>query len=285
MQLTYSFTVPVPVAQAWSVLLDVERVAPCIPGATLTSFSGDEFAGNVQVKVGPVNLTYQGKGRFVERDEEQRRVVMQASGRDRRGNGTAAGTVTATLRATDGDPGATEVSMVADLAVTGRPAQFGRGMITDVGGKLVGQFATCLASRLAEGQAAAPEPAGAPGSIVEAATAAPPSPATSVGEPAPAVTGVEPSPAAAPEPAPTLGAAAPATSVAPATPVEPVAPATVAAPASGSSVDSVTRRAPEPAPPVDLLAVGAGPLLRRVMPYVIGFVLGALVMWVVLRRT
>ncbi|HET6211843.1 MAG TPA: SRPBCC family protein, partial [Micromonosporaceae bacterium] len=218
-----AFTVPVPLAQAWAVLLDVERVAPCVPGATLTVFDEDSFSGDVRLKVGPISLTYQGKGRFVERDEEHRRVVMEATGRDRRGNGTAAGKVTATLRTADEDPGSTLVAMVADLAVTGRPAQMGRGMITEVGGKLIGQFADCLAARLAE---SAPSTVDAKPSTVE------PVPSTVETEPATA------------EPA---------------------------------------RAEPARAEPVDLLAVtGVTPALRRAMPYVIGFVAGALVMWALL---
>lgn len=158
MQLEYDFTVPVPVSRAWAVLLDLEQVAPCVPGATLTSYDGDEFAGTVKVKLGPVSLTYRGKGRFVTRDEDVGRVVVEASGHDARGAGTAAATGTMTLRQAD-DPAATVVTVAADLSVTGRPAQFGRGMITEVGGKLVGQFADCLARRLAEAAAEPPVPA------------------------------------------------------------------------------------------------------------------------------
>ncbi|WP_426634727.1 SRPBCC family protein [Planosporangium sp. 12N6] len=145
---------PVPVDQAWEILLDLPRVAPCMPGATLTGVDGDTFTGTVKVKLGPIALTYQGKGHFVERDETGRRVVISASGRDTRSAGTATATVTAVLAA---DGGATRVAVDTDLSVTGRPAQFGRGMIADVGGKLIGQFADCLARTLA-----APEPTPAP---------------------------------------------------------------------------------------------------------------------------
>ncbi|MGN9913049.1 SRPBCC family protein [Phytohabitans sp. LJ34] len=146
MKLDHSFTVPVPVDEAWRVLLDVPRVAPCMPGATLTDFDGEAFTGTVKVKVGPIVLTYTGKGRFVERDEAARRVVVEASGRDTRASGTAAATVTATLEP-EGD--ATRVEVTTDLTVTGKPAQFGRGMLSDVGGRLIGQFADCLAAELA----------------------------------------------------------------------------------------------------------------------------------------
>src|SRR6266542_4245372 len=101
MRLEHSFVVPVPVDQAWGVLLDVERIAPCMPGAALTEYSGDDFAGTVRVKLGPVNLLYKGSGRFLERDEAARRVVLEASGRDTRSAGTAAATVTSTLHPAD----------------------------------------------------------------------------------------------------------------------------------------------------------------------------------------
>jgi carbon monoxide dehydrogenase subunit G len=155
MRLEHSFTVPVPVGMAWDVLLDVARVAACMPGATLSGVDGDAFTGSVKVKVGPIALTYQGKGRFVERDEATHRVVMEASGKDVRSAGTAAATVTAVLTEA-GDH--TKVEVSTDLNVTGRPAQFGRGMIADVGAKLIGQFADCLANTLGAEAEPAPEP-------------------------------------------------------------------------------------------------------------------------------
>jgi carbon monoxide dehydrogenase subunit G len=162
MRLDHNFTVPVPVDEAWQVLLDVPRIAPCMPGAALTEFDGDTFAGTVKVKLGPIGLTYRGTGRFVERDEAARRVVIEASGRDTRAAGTAAATVTATL-VPEGD--STRVEVGTDLTVTGKPAQFGRGMLADVSGKLIGQFAVCLASTLAASPAVAEpdaEPVAAP---------------------------------------------------------------------------------------------------------------------------
>ncbi|MEN3305144.1 MAG: uncharacterized protein V7603_1346 [Micromonosporaceae bacterium] len=174
MRLDHNFTVPVPVDEAWKVLLDLPRVAPCMPGATLTGVEGDAFTGTVKVKLGPIGLTYQGKGRFVERDEAAHRVVIEASGRDARAAGTAAATVTATLIA-QGE--ATRVDVLTDLTVTGRPAQFGRGMLADVSGKLINQFAGCLADTItgpAPSAAESPEPADALSSPVEAPQAAAP---------------------------------------------------------------------------------------------------------------
>lgn len=152
MKLEHNFTVPVPADQAWEVLLDLQRVAPCMPGATLTGVEGDGFTGNVKVKLGPIMLTYNGKGRFVERDVAARRVVIEASGRDTRSAGTASATVTAQLT----EEGAqTRVDVVTDLSITGKPAQFGRSMISDVSAKLLGQFAECLAGKLGQSQTAA----------------------------------------------------------------------------------------------------------------------------------
>ena len=146
MKLENEFTVPVPVERAWEVMLDVERIAPCVPGATLTGVEDDVVTGSVKVKVGPIQMTYGGKARFLIRDEAARRVVIEASGKDTRGGGTAAATVTATL--TD-DGGTTRATVETDLTVTGRPAQFGRGVLSDVARQLIDQFASCLAKELA----------------------------------------------------------------------------------------------------------------------------------------
>jgi carbon monoxide dehydrogenase subunit G len=149
-QLENSFTVPVPVDEAWRVLLDIERIAPCMPGAALDSVTGDDFTGRVKVKLGPINLTYQGKASFIEKDEAAHKAVIDARGKDQRGNGTAAAVVTAKLRA---EGTITRVDVLTDLNITGRPAQFGRGVMTDVGNKLLGQFADKLAAQLGEGDA------------------------------------------------------------------------------------------------------------------------------------
>lgn len=145
MQLEHSFTVPVGVDEAWSTLTDIERVVPCMPGAALESVEGDGLTGSVKVKVGPITLTYKGRAEWIERDEAAHRASMRAQGKDPRGNSTAAATVSMSLHmADDGSPG-TLVRVVTDLDITGRPAQFGRGVMVDVGNKLIGQFADCLA--------------------------------------------------------------------------------------------------------------------------------------------
>jgi carbon monoxide dehydrogenase subunit G len=145
-KLEHSFTVPADLETVWQAVLDPERVAPCMPGATLGEVTGDTFKGQVKVKVGPISLLYKGSGEFLEKSETDRRVVIKASGKDARGNGTASATVTVTLRA-EGE--ATAGSVDTDLSITGKPAQFGRGLISEVGGKILDAFATCLASKLA----------------------------------------------------------------------------------------------------------------------------------------
>jgi carbon monoxide dehydrogenase subunit G len=151
MQLEHEFTVPVPVDRAWEVLLDVETIAPCMPGASVDTVDGDSFTGNVKVKVGPITVAYAGKASFLEKDAAAHKAVVEAKGRETRGSGTAAATVTA--RMTD-EGGSTRVNVLTDLAITGKPAQFGRGVMNDVGNKLIGQFADCLATTITEGGAA-----------------------------------------------------------------------------------------------------------------------------------
>jgi carbon monoxide dehydrogenase subunit G len=144
MELDHSFTVPVPPDQAWDILLDVERIAPCMPGATVDEVDGDVVNGRIKVKVGPVSLTYKGTAKFTERDPEAHVVVLEASGKETRGAGTASANVRASM-VPDPSGSGTEVTMHTTMNVTGRPAQFGRGVMVEVGGKLVEQFAANLA--------------------------------------------------------------------------------------------------------------------------------------------
>ena len=147
-ELDHSFTVPVPPDQAWDVLLDVETIAPCMPGATVDEVDGDVVNGRIKVKVGPVSLTYKGTAKFTERNPETHVVVIDAAGKETRGAGTASATVRASL-APDASGSGTEVTMHTTMNVTGRPAQFGRGVMVEVGGKLVQQFAANLAELIA----------------------------------------------------------------------------------------------------------------------------------------
>lgn len=172
MELDHEFTVPVPVEQAWPVLLDVERVAPCMPGATLDSIEGDDFTGRLKVKVGPVTVTYRGTAGFTQKDEQAHRVTIEGSGKEARGSGTASATVEAQLH----DEGqSTRVTVNTNLQVTGRPAQFGRNVMSEVGTKLIGKFADCLASELAgpeqEATSSAASATGGAGATAESSTA------------------------------------------------------------------------------------------------------------------
>ncbi|MDQ1670890.1 MAG: uncharacterized protein QOE40_2951, partial [Actinomycetota bacterium] len=174
MQLEHEFVVPVPVDQAWDVLLDVERIAPCMPGATVESFDGETVQGRVKVKVGPIQVTYSGTARFVEKDAAAHRVKLDASGKEARGSGTAKATVDAVLVA-QGD--STKVNVSTDLAITGKPAQFGRGVMVEVGNKLIGRFADCLAEEIRKGD-------GPTDADAEAATASGPGEAAAAAGPA-----------------------------------------------------------------------------------------------------
>jgi uncharacterized protein len=152
-ELDNSFTVPVPPEQAWDVLLDVERIAPCMPGATVTSVSDDEIAGQVKVKLGPLSLSYKGTAKFIEKDQANRTIAIEASGKETRGAGTAAATVHASLKPAESE-GQTLVAIHTSLNVTGRPAQFGRSLLPEVSGKLIGQFATNLEALISQDGAA-----------------------------------------------------------------------------------------------------------------------------------
>ena len=143
MEMDHSFTVPVPPERAWDVLLDVEKIAPCMPGAIVDEFDGEVVTGRIKVKVGPVSLTYRGTAKFTERDPDAKVILLEASGKETRGAGTASATVRATLEPESGGEGTT-ASMHTTMNVTGRPAQFGRGVMIEVGSKLVEQFAQNL---------------------------------------------------------------------------------------------------------------------------------------------
>ncbi len=160
MELNNEFRVAVPAAKTWEFLTDVERVAPCLPGATLLSVDGDNFTGTVKVKVGPITVSYKGEAAFAEKDTAAQRMVLKANGKETRGNGNVAAVITAQLK----DEGsaaqpATRVLIHTDLTISGKAAQFGRGVLADVAGHLIGQFADSLESELLGGAAPAAAPA------------------------------------------------------------------------------------------------------------------------------
>jgi len=153
MELNNEFTVPASIDQAWAVLLDIPRVAPCLPGATVEeSDDAGEYSGQMKVKIGPITASYKGTVKIQETDEAARRVAMRAQAKDARGQGTAAATITSTMEAVEGG---TKISVVTDLRITGPAAQFGRGVMQDVSAKLMTRFAECLAEQM---QVPEPEP-------------------------------------------------------------------------------------------------------------------------------
>jgi carbon monoxide dehydrogenase subunit G len=258
MQLEHQFTVPVPVAQAWDVLLDVERIAPCMPGATVESFDGETIEGRVKVKVGPIQVTYAGSARFTEKDESARRAVLDASAKEARGPGTA----TAVVKAALVDRGAsTDVTLTTDLQITGRPAQFGRGVMVEVGTKLLDKFADCLAAELGVHPAPAATAAARAATGAPAAATAAPVAATAAPAAATAAAGEETKAAA-------RDIAAGTTATAPQATVPP--PALRRVPAGGDDEFGV-------------LDVAGAPLLKRVLPTV-GVTVLLLVVWRLLAR-
>ncbi len=184
MELTHDFTVPADVDTTWQAFMDLERVGGCFPGATVTEATGESFSGTVKVKLGPIALQYSGSGTFVEKDDAAHHAVIEAKGKDKRGNGTAGATVR--IRLEPAGTG-TAVNVVTDLTVTGKPAQFGRGVMQDVSDKLLGQFVSCIEAELAGPEAAGPE---APAEAAEPAPATTPAPVS------------RPTPTPTPRPAP-----------------------------------------------------------------------------------
>ena len=182
MELKDSFEVPYPVGAVWDVITDVERIAPCLPGAQLTGSDGDTYEGLVKVKVGPITSQYKGKASFTERDDAAHRLLMSASGRDTRGAGNASAEITVALESvTDAS---TMVSVHTDLTITGKVAQFGRGVLADVSRKLMGQFADNLAALVAA-DADSDEPSEAADEPPESEAAGEDAPAEAAAEPAP----------------------------------------------------------------------------------------------------
>lgn len=257
MELNNEFRVGVPVPEAWKVLTDVERIAPLLPGAQLQEVEGDEYRGIVKVKVGPITAQYKGAATFLEREESSGRVVLKASGRDTRGQGNASATITVNMTP-DGD--GTKVTVATDLTITGKVAQFGRGVLAEVSAKLMGQFVDALEADLASSGTGGTE-ASAPSTSAGASTGSSESSGAASGTGAGAAAGTSPT-----------------------------STATSAGTATGGSLTNGTRPAeagtgprridaPE-AEPVDLLAVAGGSTVKRLVPVLVV----AIVLAIVLRR-
>lgn len=240
MELTNEFHVGVPLERTWATLTDVEKIAPCMPGAQLEEIEGNEYRGTVKVKVGPITAQYKGKAHFLEKDDVNHKAVLRAEGRDSKGQGNAAANITATLVA---NGSGTDVRVTTDLTVTGRVAQFGRGVMEDVSKKLLGQFVQCLEHDIL----AVPETVAAEVAAASAAVSA------SAAGGASAAAGAGSSGATT----------APGTSEAPR-----VASTNGSAPEAGGETPKPTVRKIEykPAEPVDLLDTAGAPIIKRAAP-------------------
>jgi carbon monoxide dehydrogenase subunit G len=265
MELNNEFEVDRPIDEAWALLTDVERIAPAMPGAQLEEIEGDEFRGSVKVKVGPITANYKGKATFIEKDDQNHRAVLRAEGRDvRQGNANA--TITALLVPTGRG---TKVTVNTDLAVTGKVAQFGRGVMAEVTEKLLNQFVqnleTKVLSRPATGAASTATPAAGAAASSPAAASTAPSGTTS-SDAASTVSGGA-----------TSGAAAPTSTSVSAGPGV----GGNGAAAGSSGVRKIT--AAEPVEPVDLLGATGAPLLKRLAP-VLGVIMALVVALRLVRR-
>ena len=243
MELTNEFVIDRPIEETWTILNDLEFIAPCMPGAQLTEIEGDEYRGNVKIKVGPITAAYAGKARFVEQDAVNRVAKLKAEGRDPR-QGNANAMVTASMVSAGAD--ATTVTIHTDLALSGKIASFGRGAIEDVSKKLLGQFTDNLRDKLAQGVS--------PAAVVET------TPAT---------------PAAAP------AASAPASSV-PASSVTAAEGSSATSEAAPAPTPTIRKINSPEAKPVDILSVAPDSLTKKVLP-VLGALIGLLVLRVLFR--
>jgi uncharacterized protein len=265
MRIEDEFRVALPIEEAWKLLLDVERIAPCMPGAQLQEIEGDEYRGIVKVKVGPITAQYKGAAKITKADEAARRIVLDASGRDTRGQGNASAEVTIDMA---DDDGGTKVALATELNITGKVAQFGRGMMAEVSAKLLKQFVDNLERDVLSGGATASEtatPAAAPATDAPAAaTVADPTPA----EPAPAASG-------------TTSTSTPSTST-PSASASSASSSTSTSTAAGTS--GVRKIDSKPAEPVDLVAVSGGSVAKRIAPLVGGGVLLLLLLRLLRRR-
>lgn len=263
MKIQNEFTVSAPIEEAWKVMLDLERIAPCLPGAAIQGSEGDEYQGTMKVKIGPITANYKGTVKFEETDEAAHRAVLQATGRDARGQGTASATIVSNLKETDGG---TQVNVETDMKLTGRAAQFGRGIAQDVASKMLDQFASCLENEISGG---GKEAAASASSTSEDET---PEPASSDGA-------SEDSPPVTPTATGSLGKV-----VSSEDPTVMAGASVQGAVVSGSSPEhapppSATQSEPEP---FDLGAAGGEAVMKRAAPFLIGA--GILLLLILLLR-
>lgn len=280
MKINNEFTVNVPIDQAWETMLDLKKIAPCLPGAAIQEEKGDgEYAGTMKVKIGPITANYKGNVKFEEADETNHRAVLEATGRDARGQGTASATITSTLQEEGG--GKTKVTVETDMKLTGRAAQFGRGIAQDVASKMLGQFADCLERELiGDSGAPAAAPAGATnGGSSPSAPAAPPVGGGVVGGGSlgNVVSG-------SPE---TMAGGGVAGGVVSSAGAETSSSTSSSASASDASQPTAPppRREPEEPEPFDMGAAGGEAVMKRLGPVLVGLGVLVVVIWLFRRRS
>jgi carbon monoxide dehydrogenase subunit G len=275
MKINNEFTVGVPIQQAWNTMLDLERIAPCLPGASIQGSEGDEYQGTMKVKIGPITANYKGTVSFEETDEENHRAVLNATGRDARGQGTASATIVSTLQE-EGD--STRVKVETDMKLTGRAAQFGRGIAQDVATKMLNQFADCLEREISGGPeegaaAASTTPTETSGDGAASQEESPAMPAGGVGGTAGRVISSED---------PSVMAGGPVEGAVVPDGAQEAASAT--AEAEQPRVEQAPRREPEEQEAFDLGAASQEAILKRVGPVLVGLGLLAILIWLIRRR-
>jgi uncharacterized protein len=268
MKINNEFTVGVPVGEAWSVMLDLERIAPCLPGAAIQESEGEEYQGTMKVKIGPITANYKGTAKFEETDEKNRRAVLKATGRDARGQGTASATIVSTLHE-EGDD--TRVRVETDMRLTGRAAQFGRGIAQDVATKMLGQFAECLEREISGGGAAASSAAASPSE--ERGNGA--APQEEEAPPAPSVGGTAGRVISSDDPSVMAGGTVEGAIVSDG--------ASEAAASTATAEQPPPRREPEEQEAFDLGAASQEAILKRVGPVLAGLGLLAIIIWLIRR--
>ena len=268
MKLDNGFTVGVPIGEAWEVLTDLEMIAPCMPGAQLTGVNDGVYTGKVKIKVGPVTAEYSGTARFAEKDQQYYRAVIDARGRDSRGNGNATAVICAQLLPVGES---TRVTVSTDLTIAGRIAQFGSGMIKEVSAKLLGQFTDCLERRLGGSSELTAVPASAPGTTASASAALASDGQAAVASDGQAAVASDGQAAVASDGQAATAAAAVRTAA-----------ASNGAPGAAAAGGTVAASTAEPAA-LDLMSVAGGAIYKRLVPVVVGLVVLGVVIWLIVR--
>ena len=283
MKINNEFTVSAPVNKAWEMVLDLERVTPCLPGAALTGSSGDGYEGTMKVKIGPITANYKGTVKIEEADEANHRAVVEATGRDARGQGTASATIVATMQEENGK---TNVQVETDMKLTGRAAQFGRGIAQDVASKMLGRFADCLEREmLGSGQ----EEAAAPSGPASSSSAAASSSNGAAAQASPPVLGGGTGGQVISGATPGLGTSVGGSVVSGGGPGAVGAPTTSAGEGAGAAQPQAAQQAPS-APQAepeafDLGEASRGAILKRVGPVAAGAAVLVVLIWLLRRKS